>query len=40
MRHLAVYMMLAMGGNENPSAEDVKNALSTVGLEADDVSCC
>ncbi len=40
MRHLAVYMMLALGGNDNPSEEDVKKALNTVGLEADDVSCC
>ncbi|KAG5190490.1 60s acidic ribosomal protein-domain-containing protein [Tribonema minus] len=36
MRHLAVYMMLVLGGNASPSAEDVTKALSSVGIEADE----
>jgi hypothetical protein len=36
MRHLAVYMMLVLGGNATPSKEDVTKALSTVGIEADE----
>ena len=36
MRHLAVYMMLVLGGNASPSAEDVSAALSKVGIEADE----
>ena len=35
MRHLAVYLMLQLGGNESPSKEDVTQALSAVGVEAD-----
>ena len=36
MKHLAVYMMLVIGGNASPSKEDVSKALSAVGIEADD----
>lgn len=36
MRHLAVYMMLVLGGNASPSAADVTKALSSVGIEADE----
>jgi large subunit ribosomal protein LP2 len=36
MKELAVYMMLAVGGNATPTAADVSKAMSAVGLEADD----
>jgi ribosomal protein L12E/L44/L45/RPP1/RPP2 len=35
MKHLAAYLLLVLGGNESPSADDVTNALSSVGVEAD-----
>jgi large subunit ribosomal protein LP2 len=35
MRHLAVYLMLVVGGNASPTAEDVTNALSECGIEVD-----
>ncbi len=38
MKHLAAYMMLVAGGNEAPSAADVKGLLAEVGVEADDSS--
>jgi large subunit ribosomal protein LP2 len=36
MRHLAVYLMLVIGGNSSPTAEDVTNALSQCGIEVDE----
>jgi large subunit ribosomal protein LP2 len=36
MKHLAAYLLLALGGNSSPSAKDVKNVLESVGIEADD----
>jgi large subunit ribosomal protein LP2 len=36
MRHLAVYLMLVIGGNASPTAEDVTNALSQCGIEVDE----
>lgn len=36
MRHLAAYLLLAVGGNATPSADDVKNVLSAAGIEADE----
>ncbi|KAL1925449.1 ribosomal P2 domain-containing protein [Calcarisporiella thermophila] len=36
MRHLAAYMLLTLGGNASPSAEDIKSILSTVGIEAEE----
>ncbi|KAI9669040.1 MAG: 60S acidic ribosomal protein P2 [Alyxoria varia] len=36
MKHLAAYLLLGVGGNESPSAKDIKNVLSSVGIEADD----
>ncbi len=36
MKHLAAYMLLTLGGNSSPSAEDIKGVLSAVGIEADD----
>lgn len=36
MKHLAAYMLLKLGGNENPSKDDVKKALSIVGIDVDE----
>jgi large subunit ribosomal protein LP2 len=36
MRHLAAYLLLKVGGNENPTAEDIKSLLSTVGIDGDE----
>lgn len=36
MRHLAAYLLLVLGGNATPSAEEVKTLLSKVGVEVDD----
>ena len=36
MRHIAAYLLLQAGGNESPSAADVKKLLGVVGIEADD----
>ncbi|KAK5988907.1 60S acidic ribosomal protein P2 [Cladobotryum mycophilum] len=36
MKHLAAYLLLGLGGNTSPSAEDIKGVLSAVGIEADD----
>ncbi len=36
MRHVAAYMLAALGGNENPSAKDIKEILSSVGVEEDE----
>ncbi len=35
MRHVAVYLLAVLGGNENPTAKDLKSILSSVGVEAD-----
>ena len=35
MKHAAAYLLCVLGGNENPSADDVTKALSAVGVEAD-----
>jgi ribosomal protein L12E/L44/L45/RPP1/RPP2 len=35
MKEMAVYLMLVLGGNSTPSADDVTAAMSAVGLEAD-----
>merc|ERR1711871_1474383 len=35
-KHLAVYLLLVAGGNDSPSAADIKQALTDSGLEADD----
>ena len=35
MKEMAAYLMLVLGGNEAPSADDVTKALSSVGVEAD-----
>ncbi|KAF9530348.1 60s acidic ribosomal protein-domain-containing protein [Crepidotus variabilis] len=36
MRHIAAYLLLQSGGNESPSAADVKKVLGAVGIEADE----
>lgn len=36
MRHLATYLLLKLGGNDAPSAGDVKTALASVGVEPDE----
>lgn len=36
MKHLAAYLLLGLGGNTSPSAKDVKEVLSSVGIDADD----
>ena len=36
MKHLAAYLLLTVGGNSSPSADDIKGVLSSVGIEADD----
>ncbi|KAJ5614150.1 hypothetical protein N7528_007804 [Penicillium herquei] len=35
MKYLAAYLLVALGGNESPSASDVKEVLSSVGIDAD-----
>ncbi len=35
MKHLAAYLLLTLGGNESPSAADIKGVLSSVGIEAE-----
>ena len=36
MKHLAAYLLLGLGGNSSPSAEDIKEVLGAVGIEADE----
>lgn len=36
MRHIAAYLLLVLGGNESPSADDVKKVLSSAGVEVDE----
>ncbi|KAF1810668.1 ribosomal protein 60S [Eremomyces bilateralis CBS 781.70] len=36
MKHLAAYLLLGLGGNDSPSADDIKAVLSAVGIEADE----
>lgn len=36
MKHLAAYLLLGLGGNSSPSADDIKSVLDSVGIEADD----
>ncbi|KAK5806469.1 hypothetical protein VI817_000727 [Penicillium citrinum] len=35
MKHLAAYLLLALAGNAEPSAADIKGVLSSVGIDAD-----
>ena len=36
MRYVAAYLLAALGGNEKPSAADLKKILSSVGVSVDD----
>ena len=36
MKHLAAYLLLGIGGNTSPSADDIKGVLEAVGIEAED----
>lgn len=35
MRYVAAYLLATLGGNENPSASDIKAILSSVGIDVD-----
>ena len=35
MRNIAAYLLLQSGGNQNPSAADIKKLLGVVGIETD-----
>lgn len=36
MRYIAAYLLLQIGGNTSPSAEDIKKVLGAVGIEAEE----
>jgi len=36
MKHLAAYLLLKSGGNDAPTAADIKSVLSSVGIDADE----
>lgn len=36
MKHLAAYLLLGLAGNTSPSSKDIKDVLSSVGIDADD----
>uniref|UniRef100_H2Y4S4 Large ribosomal subunit protein P2 n=1 Tax=Ciona savignyi TaxID=51511 RepID=H2Y4S4_CIOSA len=36
MRYVAAYLLAALGGNESPSGNDIKNILGSVGIDVDD----
>jgi len=36
MRYVAAYLLAVLGGNENPSASDIKKILSSVGIDAEE----
>ncbi|KAF5202851.1 60S acidic ribosomal protein P2 [Thalictrum thalictroides] len=36
MKHIAAYMLARLGGNDEPTAADVKRILASVGAEGDD----
>jgi len=35
MKHVATYLLLVLGGNDNPTADEVADTLSSVGIESD-----
>ncbi|XP_075043937.1 large ribosomal subunit protein P2 [Mixophyes fleayi] len=35
MRHVAAYLLAVLGGNDNPSAADLKKIMDSVGIEMD-----
>ncbi|MEQ2203251.1 60S acidic ribosomal protein P2 [Xenoophorus captivus] len=36
MRYVAAYLLAVLGGNTKPSTKDIKDILSSVGIEGDD----
>jgi ribosomal protein L12E/L44/L45/RPP1/RPP2 len=36
MRHVAAYLLCVLGDNKSPSADDIKNVITSVDGEADD----
>jgi large subunit ribosomal protein LP2 len=36
MRYVAAYLLANLGGNDSPSAKDIKNILESVGVDVDD----
>ena len=36
MRYVAAYLLAVLGGNASPTAEDIKEILSSVGIDAAD----
>lgn len=36
MKHLAAYLLLGLAGNTSPSESDIKEVLSSVGIDADE----
>jgi large subunit ribosomal protein LP2 len=36
MRYIAAYLLLKIGGNEAPSASDIKKVIQSVGIEVDE----
>ena len=36
MRYVTTYMLAVMGGNPNPTVEDLKAILASVGVDADE----
>ena len=36
MRYVAAYLLAQLGGNSEPSGDDIKNILSSVGVDADE----
>ncbi|XP_006025341.1 60S acidic ribosomal protein P2-like [Alligator sinensis] len=36
MRYVAAYLLAVLGGNDSPTAKNIKKILSSVGIDADD----
>jgi large subunit ribosomal protein LP2 len=36
MKHLAAYLLLGLAGNTSPSESEIKEVLSSVGIDADE----
>lgn len=36
MRYVAAYLLASLGGNDSPSAKDIKKILESVGVDVDD----
>lgn len=36
MKHLAAYLLLGLAGNNSPSADDIKDVLKSVGIDAEE----